>query len=95
VLFKGETVFTQTESIAKDDPVVVKNLQGVEEGENEIFVTANMLQPTDGLGAIKITIKRNDIAIVEKLLTSVPGLTEVSGPVSFTIGDKTYPDHEH
>ncbi|MDG1875157.1 MAG: hypothetical protein P8J27_14690 [Mariniblastus sp.] len=93
VIFKGQSIFSQTAPISKDTPVVLENLEGVEVGENEIFITCNMSKPTDGLGAMRVTIKRNDITITEAILTSVPGLTEVSGPIVFTITDHS--PHEH
>jgi hypothetical protein len=45
---------------------------------------------------MKVTVKRNDIPVVEKLLTSVPGLPTVSGPVVFEIPATKKPDaHDH
>ena len=96
VMFKGETIFAQSEPIPKDKPTVIPNVQGVETGENEIFVSANMESPTDGLGAMKVVVNRNDTPIVETLFTSEPGLTAVSGAVAFTIEeDDEHDDHDH
>ena len=96
VLFKGETVFENAEPIASDQSIVVSDLQGVEAGENEIFVSANQQSATSGLGAMKINIKRNGIVIANKVITSEPGLSAVSGPIGFTIGDSSKEDsHQH
>ena len=103
VLFKGETVFSEKEPISSDQPVVIKDLQGIEAGENEIFVAANQKLPAASLGAIRVTLKRNDISIAEKIITSKPGLPAVGGPVAFSIGgttgdstdDSTDDSHEH
>jgi hypothetical protein len=96
VLFKGTTVFTGSELISGDETIEIKPLDGVESGENEIFISANRKTPAQGLGAMKVTVKRNDIPVVEKLLTSVPGLPTVSGPVVFEIPATKKPDaHDH
>ena len=101
VLFKGETVFSELEPIDSGQPVVIENLEGVEAGENEIFVAANQKPPAASLGAMKITVKRNGVEIAEQLITSEPGLTAVGGPVAFSIGDtkdksdKTDDSHQH
>jgi hypothetical protein len=85
VLFKGQSVLKRSQPVSADETIEIKPLEGVESGENEIFVSANMKAPAPGLGAMKVTVKRNDIPVVEKLLTSVPGLPTVSGPVVFEI----------
>lgn len=95
VLFKGETVFAQKDPISSDQPVVVENLQGVEAGENEIFVTANQALPGSGLGAMKISVKRNGAVIAQEVITTKPGLPAVGGPVGFTIGDSPGDSHQH
>jgi len=96
VLFKGETVFEDAGPVASGQSIVVKDLQGVEAGENEIFVSANQQSATAGLGAMKISIKRNGVVIATKLITSDPGLSAVSGPVGFTIAETPQQDsHQH
>jgi len=96
VMFKGETIFANSDPIPKDEATLITNVQGVEAGENEIFVSANMEAPTDGLGAMKVTVKRNDTPVAEKLLTSEPGLSAVSGAVVFTIEDsEDHDEHDH
>lgn len=89
VLFKGETVFSEQEPITRDQPVVIEDLQGVEAGENEIFVAANQKLPAASLGAMKITVKRNGISIAEQIITSESGLPAVGGPVAFSIGESS------
>lgn len=95
VLFKGETVFAETNPIASDEPVVVKDIQGVEAGENEIFIAANQKSAGTGLGAMKISVKRNGVVIAEELITTQPGLPTVGGPIGFTIGDSIEDTHDH
>jgi len=96
VLFKGETVFEDAGPIASDQPIVVKDLQGVAAGENEIFVSANQQSATAGLGAMKISIKRSGVVIATELIASEPGLSAVSGPVGFTIAKTPQQDpHQH
>jgi hypothetical protein len=96
VLFKGQSVFQSRELILAYQITEIQPLEGVESGENEIYVAANMESPTRGLGAMKVTVKRNGIPVVEKLLTSEPGLTAVSGPVVFQISPTNKSkDHDH
>ena len=87
VLFKGEKVYGNTGTVPADEAVEIKKISGVEAGENEIFVSANMASASSGLGVIKVTVSRNDIPISEELITSKPGLTAVGGPIVFTIPD--------
>ena len=95
VLFKGETVFAEQDPILNDQPIVINDIQGVEAGENEIFVSANQKPPAASLGAMKITVKRNNIAIAEQVITSEPGLLAVGGPVAFSIGETPNDSHQH
>lgn len=97
VLFKGETVFARNEPIPTTEPVEIRPLEGVESGENEIYVSATMSESTLGLGVLKVTVKRNDIPIMEKMLASTAGLMEVGGPVVFEVlpqNEKT-DQHQH
>ena len=95
VLFKGKTVFAEKDPIERDHPVVIKDLQGVEAGENEIFVSANQKPPAASLGAMRVTVKRNEIAIAEQVIASKPGVPAVGGPVAFTIGDSPNKSDQH
>lgn len=95
VLFKGEKVFAKLESLPAGESVVVEDIRGVEVGENELFVSANMASATSGLGAIKVVVFRNDIPVAEKLITSEPGLTAVGGPIVFTIPGEKAEEHKH
>ena len=85
VLFKGETVFARNDPVPAAEPIEIRPLKGVESGENEIYVSATMKESSQGLGVLRVTVKRNDIAIHEKMLPSVPGLLDVGGPVVFEI----------
>ncbi len=91
VLFKGKTVFSREATIPVGDPIEIRPLEGVESGENEVFVSATMSQATQGFGVLKVTVKRNNIAIQEKLFASVPGLLDLGGPVVFEIKTPTQP----
>ena len=95
VLFKGETVYSQQDPIDRDQPVVIEDLQGVEAGENEIFVSANQKPPSASLAVMKVTVKRNGVSIAEHIVTSESGLPAVGGPVAFTIGDSVDQSDQH
>ena len=85
ILFKGETVFETTESLSPDTPLTIEDVQGVEQGENELYLSANRAEGSSGLGVIKVTVFQNDIPIEMKMLTSEPGLSTVSGPLVFNV----------
>ena len=96
VLFKGSHVFASDVPIPAGESIVVGPLEGVETGENEIHVSANMPESNRGLGVVKVTVKRNDISIAEKLISSEPGLTTVGGPVVFTVREQAEKEiHPH
>lgn len=94
VLFKGEKVFAESESIPAAKSIEIRPLAGVEQGENEIYVLANRETSTGGFGALKIVVKRNDIPIAEQTITSDVGLAEVGGPVVFNVGSPTKSDDD-
>lgn len=85
VMFKGEKVYAKTEPIPSDELVVVRPLERVETGENEIYVSANMPKSAKGFGALKVVVKQNDRLIGEEIISTVPGLASVGGPVVFTV----------
>lgn len=95
VLFKGDTVFARNESIPTSETIEIRPLKGVEIGENEIYVSATMSELAQGFGVLRVTIKRNDVLILEKMLPSVPGLLDVSGPIVFEIHAPNEPTDEH
>lgn len=96
VLFKGKTIHSTDQRVPYDQITTIQPVEGVESGENEFFVTATMDETHQGLAALKVTVKRNDIPVVEKLLTSEPGLMTVSGPVVFSIAAAdSEPSHNH
>jgi hypothetical protein len=96
VLFKGEKVFAAADPIPAAQSIEIRPLPGVEKGENEIYVAANRETSTSGFGALKIVVKRNDIPIAEKTITSDEGLAEVGGPVVFRVGPSNESDeHDH
>ena len=85
VLFKGKQVFATEKPLPTGQPVEVGPLEGVENGENEIHVSATMSESTQGLAVLKVTVKRNDIPIVEKMIANEPGLLDIGGPVIFEV----------
>lgn len=96
VMFKGEPVYSSDQRILANEVTLIPSLPGVESGENEIFVTAHMDPGVRGLQAMKVSIKRNDIPVAEKVLISEPGLGTVAGPVTFNIaGAKNSPPPTH
>ena len=95
ILFKGEKMLSKSGKLPADEEVTLKELDGVEIGENEIFVSANMAEPV-ALGVIKVTITRDDVVVAQELLTSEEGLLSVRGPVSFHVDEQKHaPGHIH
>ena len=95
VLFKGESVFARNEPIPNTETVEIRPLVGVESGENEIYVSATMSESTQGLGVLKVTVKRNNVPIMEKMFSSVAGLMDVGGPVVFEIQPQNQNTDQH
>lgn len=85
VMFMGESIFSQPQSIPAGEQIEISPLEGVEVGENEIHVAATMSESTPGLGVLKATIQRDGVRVLEKLISSEPGLLEVAGPVVFQV----------
>jgi hypothetical protein len=96
VMFKGDEIFVRNETLPVDEPVLIEKVTGVEVGENEILVSANMASSVQGLAVIKVEVLRNDVVMAEKILTGDSSLGVVSGPVVFTIGQSDeQDDHQH
>jgi len=96
VMFKGDIVYANKEPIPNDELVIVRPLEQVELGENEIYVSANMPESANGFGVLKVVVKQNDRLIGEEMISSVPGLTSVGGPVVFTVKPHVnQTKHEH
>ncbi len=95
VLFKGETVLAEEEAVPVDKLIRLEKLEGVEVGENEIYVAANRAEGSIGLGALKVTIFRGGIPLAEEIITSHQGIAEVSGPIVFAVRSNTKPNDGH
>jgi hypothetical protein len=97
VLFKGESVLAISKKIAVEETIRLEKLDGVEVGENEIYIAANRAEGSIGLGAIKVSIFRGGVLFDEQVLTSQQGIAEVAGPISFVVKSepKTEDSHQH
>ena len=86
VLFKGETVYSRSDEVAANETVEIRPLEGVEVGENELFISANRESNGAALAVLQVTIKKNDNPVNETTISGKPGLPTVSGSVVFSAG---------
>jgi hypothetical protein len=86
-----------SKKIAVEETIRLEKLDGVEVGENEIYIAANRAEDSIGLGAIKVSIFRGGVLFDEQVLTSQQGIAEVAGPISFVVKSepKTEDSHQH
>ncbi len=95
IQFKGESVFSSSETIPAEIIVEVNPLEGVEVGENELSISGNRAAEDASLAVIQVTISRNGAVISRSVITSEEGLVEVSGSVVFSTQSASENDHEH
>ena len=85
VLFKGKTVFESSQDVAADEPLTIAPLEGVEVGENEVYIAATRDGFDSGLAVLRVSVLRNDVLVAEELIAGEAGIDSVAGPVSFEI----------
>lgn len=93
VKFKGSNVYATQERVPADEQIVFRVTEGVETGENEIYLIANREFATDHLDAVKIVVRQNGISIAETVLVSEPGIARIAGPIVFE--SKSIPAEDH
>ncbi|AFM26949.1 hypothetical protein [Desulfomonile tiedjei] len=75
VKINGEQVLAKDDNQAQGTPLRLEDVQGLTEGQNELYVEAN--PPLESAGrahAYRVTIKRDGETIAEETLWSEPGL---------------------
>ena len=91
VKFKGEVVYSRQEEVPADETIVIRPLEGVEVGENELYLAATQRPGDAAIGAIQVTVKRDNFPLKQATIVSVPGLDSVSGTVVFDTGQRSEP----
>lgn len=95
VLFKGKPVFSSDEEIPADQVIRIEPLEGVEVGENELFVTSTRKLGNAALAVIQLSVTRDDFPVAEKTIVSAPGLDSVSGTMVFDTRRMESETHNH
>jgi hypothetical protein len=91
VKFKGETILSRADEVPAEETIEIRPLEGVEVGENELFISVNRQSTEAALAVVLVTVKEDDIPVAESTLAGVPGLPIVSGTVLF-VATKTNND---
>jgi len=83
VQLKQLPVFERSNAVPAGEAIRFSIDEGVENGENELIVTANREFLSEGLAAIKVRVLRDDIPVAEKTITGAPNMEMISGTVLF------------
>ena len=95
VKFKGEEILSRTDVIPAAETIEIRPLEGVEVGDNELFISVNQESSEASLAVVLVTVKEDDIPVAEATITAVPGLPVVSGSVLFQTTQSNRDDHDH
>ena len=95
VKFKGETILSRSDTIPTAETIEIRPLEGVEVGENELFISVNRQSTEEALAVVMVTIKEDDILVAESTLTGAPGLPVVTGSILFAAAETSKDEHIH
>lgn len=95
VKFKGETLLSRSDTIPAAEMIEIRPLEGVEVGENELFVSVNRQSTEEALAVVLVAVKEDDILVAKSTITGVPGLPVVSGSVLFVAAETNKDEHNH
>ena len=102
VRFKGEEVFSSNESIEISKEIEIKELPAVEQGQNEIYVVANLATlddydfDTEQTRALRVQLFRGYELLKEQTLWSELGATSIEESVLFEAPEEnSVPNHQH
>ena len=95
VKFRGDIILSRNDEIPSSETIEIRPLEGVEFGENELFISVNQKSADDALAVVQVIVKKDDIPIAESTIASVPGLPTVSGSVAFVAEKLKNDDHNH
>ena len=79
----GQTLYTTDDALPASETIRFEIPRGVELGLNEIYVTANRDFLDTGLGAMSVTLLRDDVPLTRQIIPSEPDIATVSGAVLF------------
>lgn len=102
VQLKGQDVFKSSEKIPRDAELEIGELPEVEQGDNELFVAANLTTlddfdfDLDQNKALRVEIYRGGKRIKDQTIWSEPGVTAIEETVLFKAPRATAAtDHDH
>ncbi len=85
VRFLGEEVYRSEGTLTANERVRIEELPKVENGKNEINVSAVLDPSTQGLAAMRIRVFRDNAIIQEATLSDTADLGSIGGAVSFEV----------
>ena len=95
VKFKGDEILSRTDVIPATETIEIRPLEGVEVGDNELFISVNQELSEASLAVVMVTVKEDDIPVTETTITATPGLPVVSGSVLFQSTQLNRDDQDH
>jgi hypothetical protein len=95
VQFKGESILVSDAIIPAEEVIKIDPLEGVEVGQNELFISFNRADENVALAVIQVLVFRNGAEISRSVIASEEGLAEVSGSVVFSTQSADGDDHGH
>ena len=85
VHFKGVSILHRSDEIRQVEPLVIPLLEGVEIGDNELFISANQQLPNDvTFAALHVRVRQGAVTIAESTFTSVSGSPLIYGVLVFS-----------
>jgi len=91
VLFQGKVLLEDRSVLGAEQPVFIHEIPGMEIGENEIFVKAQLLPPSPHqLQALQIRVFQEDRQLSVATFSSHPGCTLIYGTVLIDTSDEIY-----
>ncbi len=85
VHFKGVPILHRSDEIQQEEPIVIPLLEGVEIGDNELFISANQKLPNDvTFAALQVRVLQGAVTIAESTFTSVRGSPLIYGVLVFS-----------
>ena len=105
IQLKGVDVFRSKELIPASQLVSIGSVEGIEVGDNEIFLQANLAKLDDldfdseRSNAMRVKLLRGKELVADETHWVSPGATSISQSIFFdvaqTYGDENHDDHDH
>lgn len=95
VELRGEQILNRAQPVASGETVMVENVTGLVEGENELYVKASSADGNaDKVRGLRVRVLRDGLVLAEQWLSCEPGAS-VEGPVRVTLSPTLNDEHDH